>query len=298
MADHRLFGRPIEWAGVGRGTLLTRLNKLGWVDSNRLLPGKAGASDDEIRTALTAYQVFHGLENTDGYLDEATIASINATRYCGLSDRMAMTTNLARWGKKDLKWCFQVPNWPIIGTQAAIAAYAQAFQFWADVADIHPSQTNDPNSADIIVTVGAIDGPYGVLAYSQLPGPGTMSKLSMLFDEAEPWTVSNPTPQNQIDIVRVFAHELGHNLGLSHLPGSNLMAPIYSPSISHPQNQDLTEIRSRYGPSLASTAPVPAPSPVAQQPTSQPGATIVVGIEVAGTITRLSIPGWTATRNS
>ena len=134
----------------------------------------------------------------------------------------------------------------------------QAFAAWSSVANVHGEEASSPDEAHLLVRVASIDGRSGVLADCMLPGPPVQL---MRLDNAEQWTVhvGADVAPNEIDIVRVLAHELGHFWGLGHAPqgSQNLMAPMYSRTIWLPVGDwDLSNIVSLYG---KPTSLIPAP---------------------------------------
>lgn len=129
--------------------------------------------------------------------------------------------------------------------RATIAAtYDAAAAAWAAICGIAFVRVSDPDIADIVAHTGPIDGPFGVLADSELPcGASASTTLSQLFDDAEPWS------QEDLSILLAcITHELGHAIGLEHLPGVGaLMDPVIHPGVSAPQSPDIAEARRRYG---------------------------------------------------
>lgn len=250
----RLFGRPIEWAGVDKPALLKRLSVLGWVPKS-ILPT---VDDNDIHKALLAYQKFFGLHAGEGYPDPETMRSIFSLRFCGHPDVLPLQSGVGRWSNPNITWTMQVSNWPRLGTAAAIEAFKQAWQSLQDVCGINVTYVTDKSQACVVTSMASIDGAFGVLAISQLPGPNNTMQLTQQFDQAEAWADGETVPNGQIDIQRVAAHECMHALGVPHVGNNNLISPIYNPSIRRPVAGDIAELQGRYGPSKNVTA---APTP-------------------------------------
>lgn len=146
-----------------------------------------------------------------------------------------------------------------------------AIRNWNAVCGIRLVMTVNSKTAHIIWSVGQIDGSGGVLAQHELPcgftGPGNLRVLRGTFDIAERAVLADNPPIGTIDIGRVGTHELGHGLGIGHISDGNLMAPVYSSTISVPRNGDIVEARARYSapaqPPMPPTTPPPPPgSPI------------------------------------
>jgi Matrixin len=87
-----------------------------------------------------------------------------------------------------------------------------------------------------------IDGPSGILGGSltfrtlDAAGPdypaGRIVGTDIAYDAAEAWSLGGPAVPGEIDLLAVAVHELGHSLGLNHVPNSGaLMMPIYQDMI-------------------------------------------------------------------
>jgi hypothetical protein len=166
-------------------------------------------------------------------------------------------------GTTQITWSIADPI-PGMTFEAQKAAASVAFSALAEVCGIRHEYTDNARTAMIVMTAGRIDGPSGTLAWSELPC-GSPKQLGQKYDTSEQWVIAfDQVPQRGIDITRVFAHELGHALGLSHGPSGNLLAPAYSPRVSRPQAWDIEQLQARYGPPVR---PVPPPPP---DPTPNP----------------------------
>jgi len=124
---------------------------------------------------------------------------------------------------------------------------------WAAVGGIKPSRVASSGQARIVATVKRLDGANGVLAQSELPCGG-ISQAKQEYDSSEAW---NRTIQAKL----VILHELGHALGIGHISTGNVMAPIYNGNLTKPQSGDISELKSRYGPPIVVTPPIPQPPP-------------------------------------
>lgn len=207
-------------------------------------------------TSVGEYQAFHGLPIT-GVVDELTIASLDVIRFCSVPDKLPIGEGLPHWGKHDLKYAV-LGVLPGIPLETMKSAAQKAFDRWAAVCDIRASHIISPaEAADILMGVGRIDGPNGVLAWSELPKERGLSPLNQRYGSNEQWVVADTVPTTKIDLIRVMAHELGHALGIGHLQAGNLLAPTYSTSINRPQSGDIAEVIRRYGPPRV----VPSPAP-------------------------------------
>ncbi|RMG90050.1 MAG: hypothetical protein D6706_20300, partial [Chloroflexi bacterium] len=143
-----------------------------------------------------------------------------------------------------------------------------AFAAWSAVANIQfvpvtevgSTNANEfPASGNVIgqIRIGAhpMDGVSGTLAHAYYPpyyGYETSSTISgdIHFDTAESWSC---TPGSGVhDIGLVALHEIGHSLGLRHEEiQTAVMNPIYNPSLTGLQADDINGIQSIYGTSTA-----------------------------------------------
>lgn len=206
--------------------------------------------------SVAEYQVFHGLPVT-GVVDAATKASLSIPRFCAVKDKLEIGEGMPRWGKHDLKYAV-LGALPQIPLESMKRAAQIAFDRWAAVCDIRASHVqNAGEAADILMSTGSIDGPGSVLAWSELPGNGTMRQLKQMYGKSENWVIADSVPVGPIDLIRVMCHEIGHALGLAHLPAGNLLAATYSTTINKPQAGDTLAMVQRYG----QPKPVVPPTP-------------------------------------
>lgn len=114
-----------------------------------------------------------------------------------------------------------------------------------------------PSSADADIRISghAFDGPNGVLAHGYFPPPnGNSAAGDIHFDIADAWKIGFGGPG--FSIYQVFAHELGHALGLDHTAVPNsLMNPFYTEAFSGPQADDIAGMRQLYGAQVNNSVP-------------------------------------------
>lgn len=155
------------------------------------------------------------------------------------------------WPHKRITWKVK-QGLPQFASDAYRAAISEAFNRWAKVCGITPVEASPGETPNIVFEVIS-ETPGGKLAQAYLPYPGITSKhtLQCQLDRAEgaAWCISDNPPLNRIDLTRVLVHEIGHNLGMSHLGEHSgaIMAPVYSPQIGCPQIADRQEAVARYG---------------------------------------------------
>jgi len=185
-------------------------------------------------------------------------------RFCGVPDTAGVAADgqVCKWNKNKITYTIigQIPG---LTDQQTKDAYALAWSYWSAVANVTASLVTDSNTADVVMGNGYIDGPSGVLAWSEMPC-GNVTQLQQKFDSSEVWVVADQPAANVIDFVRVACHEIGHVLGMPHIATGNLLAPYYSTTIRKPQAGDIQEMVSRYGPAQT------APTPIAPHPTPVP----------------------------
>lgn len=203
--------------------------------------------------------------------------------FCGCPDALFAReeTSLPRWPDRRIPWTLEGP-WTVADlNRAAIrACFATAWQQWAEVCDIEPVYVENAAEALVRIRQAPIDGPGGVLAWSELPD-GTRTPRHQRYDRSEVWTVAVEPRGGAIDLSRVACHEIGHALGIGHLPDGNLMQRAYSVAIRGPQPGDIAEARRRYG--------------MPQQPI--PTATVVaVDVELARLLAALHAAGYRVNR--
>lgn len=148
-----------------------------------------------------------------------------------------------------------------------LGALNAAFAAWSAVADLTFIQVADSGAGcafnaagcvgDIRIGGHAFDGAGGTLAHGFYPpANGDTAAGDIHFDIAELWKIG--FGGGGFDIFQVFAHELGHALGLNHtaVPAS-LMNPFYTEAFSGPQADDIAGMQFIYGPPQTGVVPEP-----------------------------------------
>ena len=174
-------------------------------------------------------------------------------RICGLPEHLELGEDIRR--SATATWWFMGDLIGLSKDQIR-KAIQDAFNSWTKVANCRGVEASTQQQASLLIAVKQLDGPQGVLADCELPGPAIQH---MRVDNAEQWTVQlgSNVPANLIDIERVLRHELGHFWGIGHISRGNLMAPTYSSKIWEPQQGDIEEMVGKYGPPIATPSPSP-----------------------------------------
>lgn len=178
--------------------------------------------------------------------------------FCGVSERLAtkeLPAEAAKMPTKRPTWCLQASLGQFTDSQLR-QILADAFGRWSVVCDVIFAETNDRIRANfLIIDRDFGDGPSGVLADCQLPHGG---QQLMRLDNATKWVASKNPPQGTVDITAVSSHEMGHGIGLMHLPAggqADLMEPFYRPGLQDPQAAESAMVRQWYGAPVAVTPP-------------------------------------------
>lgn len=170
---------------------------------------------------------------------------------------------ISKWGKTDITYYFINGTEKISGDTERDLVRA-AFALWADETPLTFTETNDPDLADILIGWAEgnhgdgdpFDGPGDVLAHASYPNPYEDRQVFLHFDNAERWVDSE---SQNVDLLTVAAHEIGHNLGFDHSNDPDaLMYPSYLGPHRFLGEDDIAGAQALYG--LASQ---PAPSPEA-----------------------------------
>lgn len=174
------------------------------------------------------------------------------------SDNTAEFRALSKWGKTNITYYFINGTQKIAGDEERIIVQ-QAFGLWAAETSLTFTEVSSANEADIVI--GWAEGEHGdgdpfdgsgnVLAHASYPNPYEDRQVFLHFDDAERWV--NSDSQN-VDLLTVAAHEIGHTLGLGHSSDPRaLMYPSYSEPHRFLGSDDIAGVQSLYG--VASEAP-------------------------------------------
>jgi hypothetical protein len=134
---------------------------------------------------------------------------------------------------------------------------ATAFALWDVNLSLHFVQVSSPDAANIVVTFGALDGPYNQVGYTNysynISSPyNILTKSTVTIDSGETWQWSAAANAyvlgSGVSFTEVVTHELGHALGLGHSDDpSSIMYPVLTTSIVAPSSSDLAYIEGIYG---------------------------------------------------
>lgn len=239
----------------------------------------------DLFNAVKRFQEYFHLSQ-DGILGPKTLRAMSNQR-CGCSEKLIESATLAKWNRNKITYSVHgfVDGLP---KELQEEIYIRAWESIEAVCNLTIYYVGRDKPADINIKVSGrgngLGSPQGTLAYAYLPN-GNDQPLDLVMDLAETW-IDYPQ-QRGILMQNVAAHELCHNMGLSHTSvPSSLMNPYYNPSIATPQKNDINQLQSRYGPpSRKPNDPPDSPN----NPENPPSKTTV---EITGNVVSISIPGY------
>jgi hypothetical protein len=119
---------------------------------------------------------------------------------------------------------------------------------------VRPTYTPDQKAAHVLIGTGTFDGPWGRLAYTEIPDGLNWLQRKSIFDESEAWLYLGPNgppvDRHRVNLLQSARHELGHALGIGHGPAGCVMCAQYSPSVVELQSWDSAQAVLRYGPAV------------------------------------------------
>lgn len=139
------------------------------------------------------------------------------------------------------------------------AALLAAMSRWSAIAGIGFVESSEEEDATLLV--GTFSGSAGIAfadvswSKSDRPGLGRLERALICLNANEHWTVEDDDDERTRDLHYVFAHELGHAIGIDH-PGRRgaMMASAYDEGARDFTPGDIAAARRLYGPPLGRTA--------------------------------------------
>jgi len=190
------------------------------------------------------------------------------------SSAIAEYNAISKWARVGINYYFVNGTGKLDGNIERDAV-RQAFALWSAQTPLKFTEVSNEADADISIGWASgehgdgdpFDGPGDILAHASFPNPYDDSQVFLHFDDDERWV--NSDTQN-VDMLTVAAHEIGHTLGLAHSSAPNaLMYPSYSGPHRFLDDDDVAGVQELYG--LASD-PAPAPEAPPQDATPPPSA--------------------------
>lgn len=183
------------------------------------------------------------------------------TKICGVEATMGVDTDIQRFVNRDV--VYQITgSLPGLSDAAVDAAWRELTAHISSRCGAKFFSTKDrPQTPNIVVTFGSIDGSGRVLAWSELRRSESW-RVTQKYDTSEAWVrASNPAP-TQISYGLVALHETLHALGYGHIQGGvAVLNPIYNPSVQTLQPLDIAALVSGYG---EPTGDEPEPRPLGE----------------------------------
>lgn len=197
-------------------------------------------------------------------------------RYDNLPDKttrnaLAEYSAISAWDKTTITYFF-ANGTSKIGGDREKDLVRTAFDLWAAETPLTFEEASSARSADIIIGWASgqhgdgdsFDGPGDVLAHASYPNPYAERQVFLHFDDDERWVDSET---DNIDLLTVAAHEIGHTLGFDHSDDPNaLMFPSYSGPHRFLGRDDIAGAQDVYGTRAQAPESPRTPSPKATQP--------------------------------
>lgn len=179
---------------------------------------------------------------------------------------------ISNWSKLDITYFF-INSTDKMSGDTERDVVREAFALWAAQTPLTFTKVNSSNADILIGWAGgehgdgdSFDGPGDVLAHASYPNPYNERQVFLHFDDDERWVDS---PSQNVDLLTVAAHEIGHNLGLDHSNDPNaLMYPSYSGPHRFLGADDIAGAQSLYGAASKPPEGPQTPDPNANPPSS------------------------------
>ena len=189
-------------------------------------------------------------------------------------ETLAEYRTISQWNKFDLSY-FYINGTDQLAGNREHELVRDAFALWEARTPLTFTEVTTAGGADILIGWASgdhgdgdpFDGRGDVLAHASYPNPYRDRQVILHFDDDERWVDS--TTEN-VDLLTVAAHEIGHNLGLDHTRDINaLMYPAYNGPHRFLSDDDIEGIQFLYGinseaPSSPQVPPVDATPPPSQ----------------------------------
>lgn len=178
---------------------------------------------------------------TPEHLVRLAQAPVIEARICGTMTKAAFTDQIpTHEGKEIITWHIRpIPDH--LDTSYILRNLDHAFQQWEAIIDIPIVRSQDIH-ADIHIEFDWLDGIGGILGIADFPGYTQPQMLT--FDT---YDISTLAKQSDYDFFTIALHEIGHTLGIPHLPTPDaVMWPAYRQHFRSPAPPDQFKAKARY----------------------------------------------------